>query len=62
MREREAKGLVSLGKGLGGGGKMLGKFAAHANGLRTLPRKDKRKFNGHSERIVSCQPDGQKLL
>ena len=37
--EREAESLVGFGKGLGGDGEALGEFAAHANGLRTLPRK-----------------------
>ena len=40
-REREAESLVGLGKGLGGNRKALGEFAAHAYGLRTLPRKEK---------------------
>ena len=40
MREREADGLVGLGEGLAGNGKTLGKLATHADGLRTLPRKE----------------------
>ena len=37
--EGEAESLVGLGKGLGGDGETIPEFAAHANGLRTLPRK-----------------------
>ena len=38
-RKREAERRVGLGKGLSGNGKSFGELAAHANGLRTLPRK-----------------------
>ena len=41
LRKRKAERRVGLGKGFGGYGKSLGKLAAHANGLRTLPRKEK---------------------
>ena len=46
-RKRKAERRVGLGKGLGGDRKTLGKLAAHANGLRTLPRKEKSNFCGH---------------
>jgi len=39
--DREANGLVGLGEGFAGNGKTIGKFAAHANGLRALPWKKK---------------------
>ncbi len=51
--EREAEGLVGLGKGLGGDGETSPEFAAHANGLRTLPRKEKSDFGGHFREILS---------
>jgi hypothetical protein len=44
LRKREAERRVGLGKGFGGNGKSLGELAAHANGLRTLPRKEKSNF------------------
>ncbi len=47
FREWEAQGLVGSSKGLGGDGKVVGKLAAHAYGLRTLPRKEKGNFGGH---------------
>jgi hypothetical protein len=37
--ERETGGLIGLGEGVAGDGITLGKFVAHANSLRTLPRK-----------------------
>ena len=54
--ERETEGLVGLGKGLGGDGETSAEFAAHANGLRTLPRKEESDFGGHSREIVSDEP------
>ena len=41
LRQRKSAGLIGLGKGLFGNRETLGKFAAHANRLRTLPRKEK---------------------
>ena len=48
LREQEAGGFVGLGEGVAGNGKTLGKFAAHAYALRTLPRKEKCKFISHA--------------
>jgi len=47
FRERKAEGLIGFGKGLCGDGEASPEFAAHANGLRTLPRKKKGEFDGH---------------
>ena len=41
LRKRKAERRIGLGEGLSGYGKSFGKLAAHANGLRTLPRKEK---------------------
>ncbi len=46
-RKREAERRIGLGKGLSGNGKSFGEIAAHANGLRTLPRKEKGDLVGH---------------
>ena len=46
-RKREAERRIGLGKGLSGNGKSLGELAAHAYGLRTLPRKEKGDLVGH---------------
>ena len=40
-RKRKAESRVGFGEGLGCNGKSLGEFAAHADGLRTLPGKRK---------------------
>jgi hypothetical protein len=53
LRKRKSERRVGLGKGFGGYGKSLGKLAAHANGLRTLPRKEKSNSCGHSYGILS---------
>jgi hypothetical protein len=37
--EREFEGLIGLGEGLGGDGKVFRQLAAHADDLRTLTRK-----------------------
>ena len=47
LRKREAERRIGLGKGLSGDGKSFGELAAHANGLRTLPRKEKSNLVGH---------------
>jgi hypothetical protein len=47
LGNRKAQSLVGLGEGIAGNGKAIGKFAAHANRLRTLPRKKKGNFDGH---------------
>ena len=46
-RKREAERRVGLGEGLCRDRKTLGKIAAHANGLRTLPRKEKSDLGSH---------------
>jgi hypothetical protein len=50
--ERETEGFIGFSKGLGGEGKLLGERAAHANGLRTLPRKEEGNLGGHSIEIL----------
>jgi hypothetical protein len=55
FRERKAERLVGLGKGLRSDGKAFSEFAAHAGGLRTLPRKEEGDFGGHFREILSCQ-------
>ena len=48
LREREAERLVGLLKGGASGGEVVGEVAAHADGLRTLPGKEKGWF-GHRD-------------
>lgn len=50
--EREAEGLISLGKCLRGNWEAGSKFAAHSNRLRTLPRKEKSYSFLHSREIL----------
>ena len=53
--EREAERVIGLGKSLFGDVKMLGEFAAHAHGLRTLTREKKCDFRCHSrEDCIAC--------
>jgi hypothetical protein len=47
LGKRESERRVGLGKGCSGYWKSLGKLPAHANGLRTLPRKEESNFCGH---------------
>ena len=53
-RERKSAGLVGFGKRLFGNRETLGEIAAHAHGLRTLPRKEKCNLLIHS--IEDCIP------
>jgi hypothetical protein len=53
--EREAEGLVGFGKGLDGYGEVSHEFAAHADGLRSLPWKEKSYFLLHSSEILNCR-------
>jgi hypothetical protein len=45
--ERKAERFIGFGKGIRGHGKMLCEVAAHANGLRTLARKEKGNSGRH---------------
>ena len=56
FRERETEGFIGFSKGLGGERKLLSEGAAHANGLRTLSRKEKGNLGGHSREDCILSP------
>jgi hypothetical protein len=47
LGERKTEGFIGFGEGLRGDGEVVGEVAAHANGLRTLARKEKSESGRH---------------